>query len=90
MAGLNHSMPFCRKPISAAQLPLIPMAAMVVVVRPMRSARNPARTDPTAPLATGVGKVKLPLALRVIGSAPLLSRPTDLPAPRPDTEPPMV
>jgi len=38
----------------------------------------------------GVAKVKLPLALRVSASPPLLSSTTELPAPKPDTLPPMV
>jgi hypothetical protein len=40
-----------RKPMVAAQLPLIAIAAIVSVVRPSRSASSPAPTDPMAPAA---------------------------------------
>ncbi len=39
-------------PMTAAQLPDTAIAMIVIVVRPMRSARNPAATQPIAPAAT--------------------------------------
>src|SRR4030095_2751774 len=52
IAATNKSskgIPQNRKPISRQQLPLIAIAHDVTTVRPMRSATNPAATQPTAP-----------------------------------------
>ena len=47
----GHADPPNSRPIEAAQLPLTAIATIVSVVRPNRSARNPAPTQPIAPEA---------------------------------------
>src|SRR6266542_999142 len=46
-----HAEPPNSSPIDAAQLPLTAIATIVSVVRPSRSAKNPAPTQPIAPAA---------------------------------------
>src|SRR6185312_11019538 len=50
------------KPTPNAQNPLITIAVMVVVVRPKRSATNPATTHPMAPDATVANAIMLGVA----------------------------
>ena len=51
IATSSHGAPPKSSPTLAAQLPLIAIAMMVSVVRPSRSARSPAATQPIAPAA---------------------------------------
>ena len=48
-ATRGHAAPPNNRPMAAAQLPLTAIAMIVSVVRPSRSARNPAPTHPIAP-----------------------------------------
>ncbi len=70
-----------RRPIVAAQVPDTAIAAIVIVVRPSRSARRPATTEPMPPAAIVANAVSFAMSGAVSGgsvSAKLAARNTPI------------